>query len=526
MVLATSPEAWFSTTHGVYAANSQKIKAPVEVILFQQGGVPAGPGSASATVSLSGETSLNHFTTPKHSLRLKWTPVASQSNTSLVSVGAGMLPDSPELLLRHPTQDSWVQSGTRENRREGLYFADAFAASRMGAAGHPTLSHRWVHVFLNGAYWGVYDAVEQLPASPQSVLLKGEKTGPVASIYGRADGWHAMMSRLNALAEFSRQGVSHVSGWEEAAAGLDEDNLIDYILTNVWMRTSDWPVKNFLITQSQAEAPFRFLSWDAEHALRQPLAGLGDPLTRIREAPDGPAAAFTRLSQWSVFREKVLSRAKVLFGSGALSPPAARAALLAQAAAFRPLAAMESARWTAHFDVADAFVLPAWETRVAALVDEYAAGRSAAVLAEFTQWAASLDNLAVAAAARHAAAALRPSGPPALVMPHALVITDADGDGLPDEWESRYGLNPKDGTDGNADPDGDGFSNRDELALGLDPKKKNDPAAHLPPPETAVFTRIQFPTIRQGKPVPQVGPSRRDTPAEPAKPDAAVEAGR
>jgi hypothetical protein len=521
VVLATSPEAWFSSTRGVYAVNSQKIKAPVEVLLFQQGGVPAGAGSTSATVSLSGETSLNHFTTPKHSLRIKWTPVADPS-----VFGEGVLPSSPELVLRHPTQDSWVQSGTRENRRQGLYFADAFAASRMGAAGHPTLSHRWVHVFLNGAYWGVYDAVEQLPAGPAAVLLKGEKTGPVASIYGNADGWHLLMSRLSALAEFSRQGVPQISGWEEAAAGLDQDNLIDYILVNVWMRTSDWPVKNFLITQAGASAPFRFLTWDAEQALRAPQSGESDPLNRVREAPDGPAAAFTRLSQWSVFREKVLSRAKALFEGGALSPSEARAALLGQAEAFRPLAAMESARWTPQFDVADPQVLPAWESRVTALADGYAAARSAAVLTQFTQWAASLDSLAATAAARHAAATLRPSGPASLVMPRELVITDADGDGLPDEWETRYGLNPKDAADGNVDSDGDGFTNRDELALGLDPKKKDDPSAHLPPPETSVFTRIQLPTIRQGKPVPQASWPRQDTTEEPAKLEAPAEAPR
>ena len=172
VVLATSPEAWFSPASGVYAANAQKIKAPVEVVVFGPEGIPAGPAAASATVSLSGETSLSHLTTPKHSLRLKW-PAAAPA------LGDGVLPSSPELLLRHPTQDSWVQSGTRANRRDGIYFADAFAASSLGAAEHPTLAHRWVHVFLNGAYWGVYDAVEQVAGASSAVLLNGTKTGAV-----------------------------------------------------------------------------------------------------------------------------------------------------------------------------------------------------------------------------------------------------------------------------------------------------------------------------------------------------------
>jgi hypothetical protein len=33
---------------------------------------------------------------------------------------------------------------------------------------------------------------------------------------------------------------------------------------------------------------------------------------------------------------------------------------------------------------------------------------------------------------------------------------------MPDDWENRAGLNPKEATDGNADRDGDGYSNLEE----------------------------------------------------------------
>jgi len=36
---------------------------------------------------------------------------------------------------------------------------------------------------------------------------------------------------------------------------------------------------------------------------------------------------------------------------------------------------------------------------------------------------------------------------------------DTDHDGLPDPWEARRGLDPKDPRDGMADPDGDGYTN-------------------------------------------------------------------
>ena len=52
------------------------------------------------------------------------------------------------------------------------------------------------------------------------------------------------------------------------------------------------------------------------------------------------------------------------------------------------------------------------------------------------------------------------------------VEADTDHDGLPNDWEKKYGLNPNDASDAAKDSDGDGFSNLEEFQAKTDPTDK------------------------------------------------------
>jgi len=51
-----------------------------------------------------------------------------------------------------------------------------------------------------------------------------------------------------------------------------------------------------------------------------------------------------------------------------------------------------------------------------------------------------------------------------------IAAVDSDGDGMPDEWEHRVGLNPNDSSDGNADRNHDGYTNLEEYLYSLMPQ--------------------------------------------------------
>lgn len=55
------------------------------------------------------------------------------------------------------------------------------------------------------------------------------------------------------------------------------------------------------------------------------------------------------------------------------------------------------------------------------------------------------------------------------------VEVDSDHDGMPNDWEKKYGFNPNDPSDAAKDADGDGFTNLEEYQAGTDPR---DPKSH------------------------------------------------
>ena len=65
-----------------------------------------------------------------------------------------------ELILRAGCNNTWLHwSG--EERRRGDYLRDQWMRDRYRAMGHPSARGDFVHLYLNGRYWGIYNLVER-----------------------------------------------------------------------------------------------------------------------------------------------------------------------------------------------------------------------------------------------------------------------------------------------------------------------------------------------------------------------------
>ncbi|MGC3957749.1 MAG: hypothetical protein QM813_07300 [Verrucomicrobiota bacterium] len=73
------------------------------------------------------------------------------------------------------------------------------------------------------------------------------------------------------------------------------------------------------------------------------------------------------------------------------------------------------------------------------------------------------------------------------------VFPDADGDGLPDWWETLYGFNPTSSGEATGDFDGDGLTNLQEYNLGTNPTLMNPSAPCLISPDLIRHANLALP---------------------------------
>ena len=210
---------------------------------------------------------------PKHSIRLEFRSRYGDSRLNYPLFSNQPFSDSAidtfdEIVLRASFNNSWThwhfdQAELAQQQR------DQWARDIQEAMNQPTTHGRFVHLYLNGMYWGIYNMGER-PAAPYQSdyfgggeddwdVLNGE--GSVIAVDGDKVAWNAMWAIANS-------GLADQSNYEEILEFVDVENLADYIIMNFYFGNEDWDGHNWMAARQRSSAGrWRFFAWDSEFAI-------------------------------------------------------------------------------------------------------------------------------------------------------------------------------------------------------------------------------------------------------------------
>jgi len=257
------------------------------------------------------------------------------------------------IVLRAGANDAWNNWSAGANAQ---YILDEYMRRTQSAQGQVSPHGTFVHLYINGLYWGLYNPVERPMASFCATYYGGDKEDWDALNSGTPTGesntatWNAMMSQasagLSSNTTYQKIQGNNPDGTRNPAYDnlLDMDNYIDWLFSNFWGGTADWPYHNFYAgcRRPPNTTGFKFFDWDAEYVIVIG-SGLNSNVTGVS---DNGARAYSTLKQNAEFRMLFADHVhRHLFDNGAATsgPSYARYKELADEIELAIIS--ESARW-------------------------------------------------------------------------------------------------------------------------------------------------------------------------------------
>ena len=273
---------------------------------------------------------------PKHSLRVLFKGIYGQGKLRFpLFPDQGATQTFDTLILRGGFNNSW-QAGSQRSQ----HLRDEFIRRSQLAMGQPSSHGMFVHLYLNGLYWGVYNVVERPSAAFAAAYLGGKRADYDALNSGKAiDGTEQSWRKMHEVAQASTpENVVDV-----LTEFVNLDNLIDYMLVNFYGGNDDWDGHNWYAARKREPgAQYHFFCWDAERTLGN---AAGDNKTRVNRR-NNPSSLFNHLLRHTAFRQRVLARVRLhLFDGGALTPERAAARYAKMSDQLNEAIVAESARW-------------------------------------------------------------------------------------------------------------------------------------------------------------------------------------
>ncbi|MBE3070043.1 MAG: lamin tail domain-containing protein, partial [Planctomycetes bacterium] len=285
----------------------------------------------------------------QHSLRLLFKAEYGATKLQYPLFEGSQVEQFDTITLRGNFNDGW---GPMSFGGGSAFIRDQWARDVQLAMGQPAMDGTYVHLYINGLYWGLYNPAERADASFLAEHLGGEKEDYDAINSGEAiDGdmtaWNTMMRIANtghadAGWAYDPNALASAGAYALLRQYCDVDNLIDYILLNFYSGNGDWDGHNWYAGRKrEAGAGFKFFSWDHEWA----LSGLYDDVTG-RNTDGCPTRVFQQLRANAEFRLLVADHIqRHYFSGGPLTPEGSAALWQARVDQIYDAMVGESARW-------------------------------------------------------------------------------------------------------------------------------------------------------------------------------------
>ena len=316
--------------------------------------------------------------TPKHTLRLLFKKQYGPGKLRFPLYPDSEVDSFDTLVLRGHHGNSWLNQNLSQRTR-AQYLRDEWTRETQLAMGRPAAHGTFMHLYLNGLYWGVYNVVERPTASFSASYSGGEKEEYDALNSGEAvDGDQQAWNSMMAIAE---GGLESPEAYEELASWCDIPNLIDYMIVQMGGGETDWDRHNWYATRRrQPGSGYQFFCWDTEHIFQL----LSVDRTRL-DNENKPTRIFQRLSDNSEFRLLFADHLhRHYFNGGLMTAQAVAERYMKLAGEIHAALACESARWGDWRRPGDAFTRDAeWLEEQRRLLEEYFPRRPGIVMSQF-----------------------------------------------------------------------------------------------------------------------------------------------
>ncbi|MCA9197619.1 MAG: lamin tail domain-containing protein [Planctomycetales bacterium] len=242
----------------------------------------------------------------KRSLRLSFKSEFGESTfkTDLFQSAHSQIDKVNSIVLRGGNNRSWARVF---NPARTTYTIDEFSrTSQMAMSGYG-MPGTFVHLYINGVYWGLYNPVARADADWN-----------VRQFGGAEDDWYVFnhggalsgdSSRVNYLSNsLLDKDMSQTANYQELQQYVDVQAFADYIILAMYTSLADWPDNNYYGSLKNAgqdgqTQPLRFFAWDSEWSWGERSASDGHAF--IQEELRASAAPATTLitSIWQSVRQ-------------------------------------------------------------------------------------------------------------------------------------------------------------------------------------------------------------------------------